>query len=61
MLIAEGRNREVRRLCLALGLEVDRLVRTRFGPVTLGKLAPGATRKLTAREREIIDALVRER
>jgi 16S rRNA U516 pseudouridylate synthase RsuA-like enzyme len=40
---------------------VDRLVRTRFGPVTLGKLAPGATRKLTSRERDILDALIRER
>jgi len=61
VLIAEGRNREVRRLCLALGLDVDRLVRTRFGPVELRGLAPGATRKLTSREREIIDALIQER
>jgi 23S rRNA pseudouridine2605 synthase len=49
--IAEGRKREVRRLCTALGLEVERLVRTRFGPVTLGGLPSGATRKLTPQER----------
>jgi 23S rRNA pseudouridine2605 synthase len=55
--IAEGRTREVRRLCDALGLEVERLVRTGFGPVKLGKLAPGTTRSLTARERRVIDAL----
>jgi 23S rRNA pseudouridine2605 synthase len=61
IVLAEGRNREVRRLCLALGLEVERLVRTRFGPVTLRGLASGATRPLMSRERELIDALIRDR
>lgn len=55
--IAEGRNREVRRLCRALDLFVERLVRVRFGPVELGRLAPGQTRPLTAREHDIIRAL----
>jgi 23S rRNA pseudouridine2605 synthase len=55
--IAEGRTREVRRLCEALGLEVMRLVRVKFGPVKLGSLESGRTRPLTAREREIISAL----
>jgi 23S rRNA pseudouridine2605 synthase len=55
--IIEGRKREVRRLCSALGLGVERLVRTRFGPVELGALASGATRPLTARERAALDAL----
>lgn len=57
--IAEGRTREVRRLCEALGLQVERLVRTKFGPVKLGSLAPGKTRNLTAREAEIITALTK--
>jgi 23S rRNA pseudouridine2605 synthase len=48
--IAEGKNREVRRLCEALGLEVDRLVRVRFGPVELGDLAVGKVRSLTRAE-----------
>jgi 23S rRNA pseudouridine2605 synthase len=57
IVIAEGRTREVRRLCEALGLEVERLVRTKFGPVKLGSLESGKTRPLTARERDIISAL----
>ncbi len=55
--IAEGRNREVRRLCEAVGVQVDRLVRVKFGPVELGDLAPGKTRGLTAAERKALDKL----
>ncbi len=55
--IREGRTREIRRLCEALDLLVERLVRTRFGPVNLGTLPSGVTRNLTRNEREVIDAL----
>ncbi|MDF2773594.1 MAG: pseudouridine synthase Rsu [Geminicoccaceae bacterium] len=56
--IAEGKNREIRRLCEALGLEVHRLVRTRFGPVDLGELASGATRTLSAKERTGLELIL---
>lgn len=56
--ITEGRKHEVRRLCRALGLVVERLVRMRYGPVTLGRLQPGASRPLTAAERREIRRLM---
>jgi 23S rRNA pseudouridine2605 synthase len=55
--IAEGKNREIRRFCEALDLVVERLVRTRFGPVSLGQLPSGASRPLNGRERDIILAI----
>ena len=57
LVIREGRTREVRRLCDAVGLEVLRLVRTSFGPVGLGSLEPGASRALTSKERDLVLAL----
>lgn len=58
--LTEGRRHEVRRLCAAMDLEVERLVRTAFGPVQLGDLPTGATRALTKREFEIIAAIVKQ-
>ena len=55
--ISEGRNREVRRLCEAVGLEVDRLVRVKFGPVELGDLPVGKVRSLTKQERLALDKI----
>ena len=48
--IREGRNRQVRKMCEAVGLEVARLKRTAIGPVKLGMLKPGTYRELTSEE-----------
>lgn len=52
--LREGRKREVRRICRALGLTIDRLVRTQFGPVRLGDLGSGESRPLSQGELEAI-------
>jgi 23S rRNA pseudouridine2605 synthase len=48
--ITEGRNRQVRRMCEAVGHPVKRLVRTTLGPLQLGRLKPGTFRKLSLEE-----------
>jgi 23S rRNA pseudouridine2605 synthase len=48
--VHEGRNRLVRRMCLAVGSPVERLVRVRIGPLCEVRLRPGAWRELTQRE-----------
>ena len=48
--IHEGRNRQVRRMCEAVGHPVRRLVRTRIGPLAERDLAPGEWRELTQDE-----------
>lgn len=48
--IFEGRNRQIRRMCEAVGLEVARLRRTSIGPVKMGMLKPGTYRELTKEE-----------
>ena len=46
----EGRNRQIRRMCSAVGLQVVRLKRTAQGPVKLGMLQPGEYRELKKSE-----------
>lgn len=48
--IYEGRNRQVRKMCEAVGLTVARLKRTSIGPIRLGMLRPGEWRELTPSE-----------
>jgi 23S rRNA pseudouridine2605 synthase len=50
VVLCEGKKREVRQMCRAVGIPVKRLIRTRFGPVRLGRLAVGEARELSARE-----------
>ena len=48
--IGEGKNRQIRRMCDAVGLEVARLRRVSVGPIKLGMLQPGEWRELKPAE-----------
>ncbi len=52
VVITEGRKREVRRMFHYVGHDVERLIRTRIGPVKLGDLRSGKYRDLTPSEVE---------
>jgi 23S rRNA pseudouridine2605 synthase len=56
LVIHEGRKRQVRRMCEAVGHPVNALERVRFGPLELGDLAPGQWRALGAAELEALRA-----
>lgn len=59
IVITEGRNRQIRRMCETVGLEVARLKRTSIGPVRLGMLPPGKWRMLTQQELSSLQSALR--
>ena len=52
MSLAEGKNREVRRVLAHLGMQVSRLIRIAYGPFTLEGLEPGAVDEVDPAELE---------
>ncbi|MDO8212732.1 pseudouridine synthase [Conexibacter sp. CPCC 206217] len=58
--IHEGKKRQVRRMCEAVGNPVRSLVRTQFGPLRLADLQLGRSRRLTAREVQELAAAAHE-
>lgn len=54
VIIHQGKNRQVRRMCAAAGLKVERLCRVREGLLPLGGLKPGRWRFLTENERSVL-------
>jgi 23S rRNA pseudouridine2605 synthase len=57
--IHEGKNRQIRRMCSAVGLPVWELRRIRMGPIGLGRLRPGQWRDLTREEVRRLKSAVR--
>ena len=58
IVLDEGKNRHIRRMCDALGIEVRRLIRIAIGTVKLGDLPKRAVRELSAQEKRAIDRCI---
>jgi 23S rRNA pseudouridine2605 synthase len=62
IVLDEGKNRQIRRMLAAFGVEVLRLVRVAIGPLQLGELAKGKFRRVTASEKDLLNgAIMKER
>jgi 23S rRNA pseudouridine2605 synthase len=59
IVLDEGKNRQIRRMVEAMGVDVLRLVRVAIGPLQLGDLAKGEHRFLTADEKQMLDRAMR--
>lgn len=55
VVLDEGKNRQIRRILEALGVEVLRLVRVAIGPLALGTLKKGEARELIAEEKQAVE------
>jgi 23S rRNA pseudouridine2605 synthase len=60
IVLHEGKNRHIRRMLAALGIDVLRLLRVSIGPLLLGDLSKGASRPLTAGEKQALDRAMRQ-
>jgi pseudouridine synthase len=58
IILREGRKRQIRRMCAAVGHPAQRLIRVRMGPLYLGDLRPGESRRLTRQEIKSLRAIV---
>jgi len=59
IVLDEGKNRQIRRMLSGCGVEVLRLVRVAIGPIMLGELAKGASRRLSNGEKQRLDAAMK--
>jgi 23S rRNA pseudouridine2605 synthase len=60
LILDEGKNRQIRRMTEAMGVEVLRLIRVAVGPLQLGNLAKGEHRALSVDEKRMLDRALRK-